>query len=81
MNTVAVKKASLCCMVKKRLQRKINKTLTVDNSFLENWKKKVESYRERLLEEERKMKKLDPLRPKTDDDDEMMGTFRQLNVD
>lgn len=50
----------------------------------ENWKKKVESYRGRLLEEERKMRELDHLRPQTDDDDdddEMAGTFRRLNVD
>lgn len=47
----------------------------------DNFKRKVESYRPRFLEEEKKLRALDELRPKIEDDDAMIGTFRKLSVD
>ena len=43
--------------------------------------KKVESYRDRLIEENKKMRELDPLRPIKEDPHDMIGTFKALNVD
>lgn len=44
--------------------------------------KKLESYRTRLLEEQKKMRELDAIRPKiTEDLEEMVGTFKKLDFD
>lgn len=48
---------------------------------LDQWKKKVESYRDWLIQENLKMRSLDSLRPKVEDLEEMAGTFKALNVD
>lgn len=47
----------------------------------DRWYKTVVSFRKEFLEEESKMRKLDPLRPKMDYAEEMVGTFKKLNVD
>lgn len=42
----------------------------------------MEGYSNRLIEENDKMRKLDAIRPKIEDDvDDMAGTFKTLNVD
>lgn len=51
------------------------------DSKLDRWKKKIEGYRDRLMEENLKMRNLDSARPKENDSDELAGTFRTLNVD
>lgn len=51
------------------------------NYLLGRWKKKIESYRSRLLEEERKMRSLDSLRVGIIKNDDMIGTFRALKID
>lgn len=43
--------------------------------------KKIESHRDRLVKESNKMRKLDPLRPKANDLEDTIGTFKVLRVD
>lgn len=45
------------------------------------WKKKIESYRDRLISENKKMRALDHLRSKSNVMGELKGSFRKLEVD
>lgn len=47
----------------------------------DSWREKVESYREEFIKTSDKMRKLDPLRHKSENGQEMEGTFRQLHID
>ena len=52
------------------------------NFITGEWKRKLESYQKRLLDEQQKMRKLDPLRPKSENElQEMVGTFKKLDLD
>lgn len=46
-----------------------------------NWRKKIESYRDRFLQEETKMRKLDSIRPKMEESNDLAATFKSLNID
>lgn len=78
----AMRRACSSCMVKR-----INDIFVLGIKLLyfiffseDNWKKKVESYRQRFLDDELKRKELDKFRPKLFKD-ETFDTFRKLSID
>lgn len=47
--------------------------------FPDEYRKKLESYAPKFIEEEKKLRRLDALRPK--ENEAMVGSFRNLQVD
>lgn len=75
------KKAPLSFMVIHLIQISLEIRSLFSFVFPDRWYKTLKKNRKEFLEEESKMRKLDRLRPKIDEEDEMVGTFKSLNVD